>query len=145
MSGGTKMKKRIIKNSAFYILILLFAGCRVNSGDINPAGASFIDETVTVNFSVTEPELSQVYNPGDEVVIKWSTDISNPRVDILLFRKGSKILTIAENSGLSDGFYRWIVPDNLPDSHHYRILIQNSVKPVEHAYSDYFYIFRTRD
>lgn len=132
--------KRIIFSYFILSLMILAVSCRVNSGDGSAVGPEDESNKPTIIIKVNQPELSETYHPGGTLQIRWDIDISNPAVDVVLYKKSSQIFILAENTKFQDGYMRWDIPESIPDSRHYRILVQNHVKPVEHAYSDYFYI-----
>ncbi|GJQ62088.1 MAG: hypothetical protein SCALA702_11410 [Melioribacteraceae bacterium] len=134
------IRKRITFNLILVLILFLAVSCRENSGDGSAVGPQQESNISTINFNVDQPVLAQVYKPGETLQISWETDISNPSVDIALYKKSSEVIVIAENTTFQDGFMRWQIPTNITNSRHYRILVQNHSKPIEHAFSDYFYI-----
>ena len=89
--------------------------------------------------TVTSPALRENWIPGTSQLITWDADKKFEKVDILLYRKDIKILTIAVNAD-NNSSYIWNVPDKINFSHHYRIkVISSSIQEVGN-FSEYFYI-----
>jgi len=97
--------------------------------------ASGFDKKVTV----TSPTLRENWFPGTTQLITWDADKKFEKVDIFLYRKDIKIMTIAENVDNSST-YLWNVPDNINFSHHYRIKVESSSIKEVGNFSEYFYI-----
>ena len=89
--------------------------------------------------TVTSPTLRENWYPGTSQLIKWDADKKFEKVDIHLYRKDIKIMTIGENIENNSSLV-WMVPHNLAYSHHYRINVtSSSIKEVGN-FSEYFYI-----
>ena len=92
------IRKRIILSLIFILILFLAVSCRENSGDGSAVGSQPESNISTVNFSVDQPVLAQTYKPGETLQVSWKTDISNPAVDIILYKKSSEVIVIAENT-----------------------------------------------
>ena len=123
------------------LIFLLFAafifGCRednVPTANIEPE-----PQPAQGLIKITSPSYSENWYPGTVHTIRWEFEQDISKVDILLYRKDIKIMTIA--SGIDNkAFYDWTVPASLSFSHHYRIKVVDAVGKKIEDYSDYFYI-----
>ncbi len=130
-----------MKNLFIYLTILvliLLTSCRVNS---SPPSSSpdLILNNQAVDISIISPTESELWKPGTDQIIRWNLSHDVSTVAIELYKKDDFRMMIAQNTGAQSGFV-WKIPGDLPPSHHYRIKIYNKLKPVEAAFSPYFYI-----
>lgn len=119
------------------ILPLLFWGCRENS--VPTTNIEPTPRTAEGLIKVTSPTYTENWYPGTKQTIRWDFEEDITHVDILLYRKDIKIMSIA-NGVENTSHYVWNVPYGLNYSHHYRIKVVNALNKKAEDYSDYFYI-----
>lgn len=127
----------IFSRALFVIIISMML---INCRDSNiPTSSLDFPNGSQGNISITSPTSSENWLPGTVRTIQWNKESTINKVDVLLFRKDIKILTIAK--GLETiSSYNWEVPADLDYSHHYRIKIVSSSTGDVGTFSDYFYI-----
>ncbi|MBU2493890.1 MAG: GPI anchored serine-threonine rich family protein [Bacteroidetes bacterium] len=122
----------------FLSVSVAFLSCRENI--VPDFSTSPVHEEHNVSLiKITSPAYSDNWFPGTRHTIRWDVEKSISKIDILLYRKDIRIMTIA--AGIENqSSYDWIVPANLNYSHHYRIKIADAVTKSTADFSDYFYI-----
>lgn len=126
---GIKMKK------IFYVLliILISISCRDNITDTEEVD-DVNGEYVLSMKSITTPSERVRWIPGNTYEITWEITENIEHVKMEIVRKYSRIATIVDSTP-NDGKFEWVVPTNLPYSHHYRIKLTPHDKgyPLTHS------------
>ena len=127
----------IFSRKLFVLIIsLILLNCRDSS---TPTSNLDFSPGPQGNITVTSPTSSENWQPGTVRTIMWNKESAINKVDVLLFRKDLKILTITQGIENASS-YDWEVPADLDYSHHYRIKIVSSSPGDIGTFSDYFYI-----
>ncbi|MCF8259273.1 MAG: GPI anchored serine-threonine rich family protein [Melioribacteraceae bacterium] len=119
------MKKLFTSFSIGIVVILVLVSCR-NENTVE--SLPLLGDNPTVNYNLTTiiaPEYQDRFSPGDEIKIEWEADPKIQSISLFLYRKSEHRDVIARDIGNSGSFV-WKIPENLPQSHHYRIKIQDS-------------------
>lgn len=114
------MKKNIF-TILFHIVILVFlSSCRNSIND--PPDNSVLEEKpyIPILMQIEYPSESLIFEAGDRIDIKWVITKGLDNVNLVLVKKFMKVSTIIQTTE-NDGFFSWVIPTDLPPSHHYRI------------------------
>jgi len=123
----------------FFLSFTLFlGGCRLLISDY-PDPESVVDPVYTNTFTITSPQYSSFWKPGNPMEIKWFTHGSIEKVDIQLFRKTTLLRDLKINL-TNNGVFKWDIPVDIDHSVHYHIKIINHNNPDENELSDRFAI-----
>lgn len=124
-----------------FVAVLIF-GCREDS--IPNTSFEPVPEPEVGLIKITSPVYSENWFPGTRQTIKWEYEEGISKVNLLLYRKDIRIMTIASNVE-NTASYKWTVPTSLSFSHHYRIKIVSSAGKSSEDFSDYFFIIGNSD
>lgn len=126
------------------ILIIVLISGFLTSCDIilrQYSGPDLIEVEIDypANINLLSPQFGEIWNPGSEVIIKWSNTGSIVEVDIELYKKNKSVFIIHKRTQNS-GELNWIIPDGIPNSVMYNIRVTNSYKSDEYGESERFAI-----
>ena len=122
-------------SSVITLLIIIITGCRHSTEDSSGMDIVYPNLEVGKTITVSSPVDREIYKPGETILIKWTT--SAPKVDIFLYRKTVLKISIRQNlESVSE--ILWQIPDNIPNSNHYKIKLVNSFNEEGFGYSGMF-------
>ncbi|BDS11408.1 Ser-Thr-rich GPI-anchored membrane family protein [Aureispira anguillae] len=112
----------------------------------NPAASVTFSDFFTINsgsptINIIDPTASTVWNTGQNVTIRWSSNFSaSANLRIFLYEGNNQVATVA-NFIPNTGSYTYSVPNSLINSSLYRLQIFDIANPAASvAYSDFFTI-----
>jgi hypothetical protein len=117
----------------------MLSGCRESLNEKSDDFAIAPNLYYESKFKVYHPYDGFEIEPGGTLTIKWQTNKEINWVDIFLYRKSAKILSIDVRKKNSNE-YAWIIPHQLRWSLHYSIKIQNHYDDKEFGFSNTFTI-----
>jgi hypothetical protein len=130
------MKKYLYFSLAIFLFVTSF-GCREN---IVPPDEN--KDPVIIPLSqrrVLSPPHRAVWYKGKTYEIKWEVSSHINFVRIELDRKEYEKYFIATNIQ-NNGSYNWLIPQEIPSSHHFKIRIISSVDSLSYTLGDEFEI-----
>ena len=93
------------------------------------------------SYYILNPYAQSSVKRASELQINWSGGVSNDKLEIDLYRDGTRLRSIG--SGVDNtGDYRYVLPENLKPGSKYQIKIQSTDDPNLNAYSGNFSIAR---
>jgi len=133
------MKKIII----LFLIVLVSVSCRdniTNTEEVNEVN----EEYVLSLKDITTPSERVRWLPGNTYEITWDVTENIEHVKMEIVRKFSRVATIVDSTP-NDGKFEWLVPTNLPYSHHYRIKLTPYNKGYPYTHSTEFEILDKYD
>lgn len=131
------MKKSIIIILFHIVIIVFLSSCRNSINE--PPENSVLEEKpyIPIMMQIEYPSESLIFKAGERCDIKWVVTKGLDNVNLVLLKKFRKVSTIIQTTE-NDGFFSWVIPTNLPPSHHYRIKM---IAPVDTNLSSVSYQF----
>lgn len=133
------MNKHFLQISFILFFILLLISCRQYFGDASQPESIVQPVETKNNFVITSPKYAASYKHSESMNIKWLTSGSVEKINIKLFRKSAFQFDIA-NAADNNGSYNWKVPEDLSNSLHYILRIENTNNSNEYTLSERFII-----
>ena len=120
------------------ILSVLFISCR-DGLDIVTSEGDLDDAPPVTIIRISSPAEGSIWEPGTIQNINWRINSEVRNVRIELVKKFNFVFTISHSSP-NDGVFLWDIPEEIAQSHHYRIKIINTADEEEFKYSGEFFI-----
>ncbi|MFH1195055.1 MAG: Ser-Thr-rich GPI-anchored membrane family protein [bacterium] len=126
-----------IKISFIAMLFFVLLSCRETIDE--PTTEVEPDVPKLSTFKITSPSEAENWYPGSTYEIKWLGSEIAQMVDILLYKKNDLMYTL-KTRFVNKNTYKWTIPLDIRQSHHYKIKIVNSNNSTDYGLSSTFYI-----
>ncbi len=133
------MKKKY-SNIVLTLLLLSFVcGCREDSDIITGGNISGSAKTTSGHIVIIAPSLGEVWKPGTENSIRWTSTGGITKINIELFRKTEMRGTLAASIP-NNGLLLWTIAPDILKSVHYSVKISNAENAAQFTFSNTFAI-----
>lgn len=120
------------------LFAVAFNSCRTDSDISNPNSVGTEIEYVNSVFKIISPSVGEIWKPGTTNTIKWNKSDGVEFVNVYLYKKSEQREVLAQN--LRSTSLTWSIPANIPQSHHYRIKVEDAKQEQFNTVSGDFFI-----
>jgi hypothetical protein len=102
-------------------------------------------EYVLINYpqpleiKIITPAFADEFTKGENILIKWNSNVQFKAVDLALFKKNALIRVISDDL-ININEYNWKIPDDIGNSVQYSIRVSDAERPEVFTISDRFSI-----